>query len=121
MKKQKKQFISLLLAVALVFSLVPAQVFAASGDTARVLVTDANGNVIPNATVTVEQRNYSFGSWQNITVNNAQAAQGIYTFTSAGNRYYRITVTAPGYEDYTYTTSKTNPNNSTTFTATMEE
>lgn len=121
MKRQKKQLLSLLLAVALVFSLLPAQVFAASGDTARVLVTDVNGNVIPNATVTVEQRNYTIFSWQDVTVNNAQAAQGIYTFTSAGNRYYRITVTAPGYKDYTYTTAKTNPNNSTTFTATLEE
>lgn len=119
MKKHKKQFLSLLLAVTLIFGMLPAQVFAASGDTARVLVVDVNGDPIPSATVTVEQRNTLI--WRSVDVNDAQAAQGIYTFTSAGNRYYRITVTAPGYEDYTYTTSKTNPNNSTTFTATLEE
>ncbi len=123
MKKHKKQFLSLLLAVTLIFGMLPVQVFAASGDTARVLVTDVNGNVIPNATVTVEYRYLSILSrWAAIEVDAAQASQGIYTFRSEGNNYYRITVTVPGYKEYSYTSSaRINPDNSTTFTATLEE
>ena len=123
MKKHKKQFLSLLLAVTLIFGMLPAQVFAVSGDTARVLVTDVNGNVIPNATVTVEYRYYSILSrWTAIEVDAAQSGQGIYTFKSEGNNYYRITVTVPGYKEYSYTSSaRINPDNSTTFTATLEE
>lgn len=123
MKKHKKQLLSLLLAVTLIFGMLPVQVFADEGDTARVLVTDVNGNVIPNATVTVEYRYYSILSrWTAIEVDDAQAGQGIYTFKSEGNNYYRITVTVPGYKEYSYTSSaRINPDNSTTFTATLEE
>ena len=101
MKGLKKRFISMLMVLVMVFSMLPLQVFAASNPM-TVTVVSTDGSVITGATVSA----YAFRLNTNYKLSNpVESGNGryyVYRDNYRDNRYtISITVSAPGYETTT--------------------